>query len=185
MLRAFAGLLQPRFGSRTGPTSCAYVPAAFDPPSLAAGRWLYGFPRRHRTAPDRVLELLEFRGDLSSGCNALSFGNLRKLVLAEAFSSGEPLVVIDEAGMGLDDPGIQRLQTLTEEASDVGTCVIVSGQDSQFMPKSDVMLVLRNQQLLAVERAQAEGSLHLVGDVTKLEQIRAIAHRMGVDELPS
>lgn len=185
MLRTFAGLLKPRLGSRIGPKSCAYVPAAFDPPGIAAGLWLDSFPRRQRTGYDRVLELLEFRGDLSDGCDALSFGNLRKLVIAEAFSSGEPLVIIDEAGMGLDGPGIQGLRFLTREIAEAGACVIVSGQDSQFMPESDAVIVLRNQQLISVPVGQVEGKLHLVGDVVKLDQIRAVANRLGVDEVPS
>lgn len=185
MLRTLAGLLRPWLGSRTGPPSCAYVPATFDPPGIAAGRWLRHFPRRYRADTERALELLEFRGDLSDSCDALSFGNLRKLVLAEAFSSGEPLITIDEAGMGLDDPGIRGLQALIREVADAGACVVVSGQDSQFMPESDVLLVLRNQRLAPVSLGQLDGELHLAGEVGKLEQVRVVARRLGVVEMPS
>ncbi len=185
MLRTLAGLLRPRLGTHTGPASCAYVPAAFDPPGIAAGRWLRHFPRHHRVDPTRALELLEFRGDLTQGCDALSFGNLRKLVLAEALSSGEPLILIDEAGMGLDAPGIRSLQALIHETADAGVCVVVSGQDSQFMPEFTKMVVLRNQRLALVLPGQLEGELRLRGDIDKLEQVRALAHSLGLVEPPT
>ena len=91
LLRVLAGVFRPNAGRRVGPSSCAYVPAVVEHTSISAGKRLAGVPRKKRTDPNEMLEALGFDGDLRSDCRALSFGNSRKLLLAEALSSGERL----------------------------------------------------------------------------------------------
>lgn len=180
LLRVLSGLVKPRLGRRIGPRHCAYVPAAIEPPTIAAGQWLDHFPRAGRGDAHGVLKALAFHGNLSKSCTRLSFGNLRKLLLAEALSSGESLIVVDEAGMGLDGPGIDGLQHTIRELADNGACVIVAEQDSQFMAAADGRYQLGAQRLRKLNRDREDDELHLTGDRRKPDQIRAFARRLGV-----
>lgn len=134
LLRVLAGVARPVDGRRSGPATCAWVPAALDAPPVPAGVWLRGLPRRDPGDRLATLQRLGFDGDLDAACNTLSFGNLRKLVLAEAFSAGEQLVLVDEASAGLDAIGIEGLGRLVEEAAAGGAAVVLADQDSRPLP---------------------------------------------------
>ena len=84
LLRVAANVLRPAGGRRVGRPALAYVPAAVDPPLLRARAWLAGVRRVRRVDPSTVLERLAFDGELERPCRELSFGNLRKLLLADA-----------------------------------------------------------------------------------------------------
>jgi len=129
LLRVLAGACRPNTGRRTGPKSCAFVPATVAPPPMSVGAWLERFPRRHRRDPDAALRLLGFDEDLASPLTTISFGNLRKVLLAEAATSGEALVLIDDATAGLDPVGLDGLHALLRRLTNSGTTVVVSDQD--------------------------------------------------------
>ena len=93
-------------------------------------------PRTRRTNPQEILEILGFRGDLKASCRQLSFGNLRKLILADALSSQEPFVAIDDASAGLDDRGLVGLASLCEEIAQSGVSVVLADQDSAALQQS-------------------------------------------------
>lgn len=137
LLRVLVNVFQPNSGRRTGPRRSAYVPAGIEPPSLAAMVWLAGIPRKNRTDPAKALRVLGFDGELRAPCRSLSFGNLRKLLLAEAFTSGEELVVVDEASLGLDDHGLDGLRQLVDQARRSGQAVVLADQQSRPIPWSD------------------------------------------------
>ncbi len=134
LLRVLAGVARPADGRRSGPATCAWVPAALDPPPVPARVWLDGLPRRAPGDRRAALERLGFDGDLAAVCRTLSFGNLRKLLLAEAFTAGESLVLVDEASAGLDTIGIEGLGRLAEEAVARGAAVVLADQDSRPLP---------------------------------------------------
>lgn len=128
LLRVIAGVVQPSSGSRIGPPTCAYVPAAIPPPNLRVCDWIDHMPAKRLLDPREVLERLAFAGDLSASCRALSFGNLRKLMLADAFSSDQVLIVIDEASAGLDNAGHKGLAELVLFASRNGVGIVLADQ---------------------------------------------------------
>lgn len=144
LLRLLVNAYRPHAGARVGPRRSAYVPATIEPPALAAGVWLERMPRTSRSDPIVALDLLGFDGDLGSPCRALSFGNLRKLLLAEAFSAGEQLVVVDEVSAGLDDAGLAGVRTLIERAVASSTTVVLADQESRpFPPGTPVVRIAR------------------------------------------
>lgn len=136
LLRLLCGVCAPTTGTRFGPDSCAYVPAAITAPRLRAREWIDFMPRSRRTNPKEILEILGFRGDLQASCRQLSFGNLRKLILADALSSQEQFVAIDDASAGLDDRGLAGLASLCQEIAQSGTSVVLADQDSAVLDPS-------------------------------------------------
>ena len=99
-------------------------------------------PRTRRTSPLEILEILGFQGDLDAGCHRLSFGNLRKLILADALSSQEQFIAIDDASAGLDDQGLAGLASLCEEIVANGAAVVLADQDSaELDPSHHVMRI--------------------------------------------
>ena len=136
LLRLLSGICAPTTGTRLGPSSCAYVPAAITAPRLRAREWIDFMPRTRRTNPQEILEILGFHGDLKASCRQLSFGNLRKLILADALSSQEPFVAIDDASAGLDDRGLVGLASLCEEFAQCGGSVVLADQDSAALQQS-------------------------------------------------
>ena len=116
LLRVLAGVLRPSSGVRVQRPSVAFVPAAVMPPPVSAEHWLVGV-RRHRSGWSDALEQLCFDGDRSAPCRVLSLGNFRKVLLADALTSGADVVVLDEATVGLDDRGRAGVITLVEAAA--------------------------------------------------------------------
>lgn len=143
LLRILCGVCVPTTGTRRGPNTCAYVPAALTPPRLRAREWIDFMPRPRRIDPYEILETIGFRGDLDAFCRRLSFGNLRKLILADALSFHERLIAIDDASAGLDDRGLIGLASLCEEVCEGGAAIVLADQDSAALdPAQHVVRLL-------------------------------------------
>jgi zinc transport system ATP-binding protein len=130
LLRLLVRAVTPAAGRRRGPTICAYVPAALTPPPLSVGTWLKRTcPTRPRD-PMEALAVLGFDGDLAASCRELSFGNLRKVLLAYAFTLHATLIAIDEVHVGLDHAGREGLDRLVAGARS-RAAVVVAAQDDE------------------------------------------------------
>lgn len=163
LLRVLAGVCSASSGSRAGPPRAAYVPAAPEPPSVSARAWLTGLPRPARI-PGRGLVLLDrlgFEGGLDASCRTLSFGNFRKLLIAEAFASGERLVLVDEASTGLDHAGIVGLWAAAAEHRRAGGALVIADQDARPAPTaSEVHRLVRGSLVDQVTEAPVVVVLH-------------------------
>lgn len=144
LLRALAGVFRPNAGRRVGPRTCAYVPATVEHTPVTAGHWLAGMPRSARADPHVMLEALGFDGDLRAPCRALSFGNSRKLLLAEALSSGEQFVVIDEVSAGLDQRDLMAFTGRSPNCArpDALSCSRINRHDRFEAPTSPISLLI-------------------------------------------
>ena len=111
----------------------AFVPIGVVPPALSTNQWLSGL-RRRRGGWSDALEELGFDGDRSAPCRVLSLGNFRKVLLADAFSSGCDLLLLDEATVGMDDVGRAGLVSLMAACLSTGTAVVQSEQDAEPIP---------------------------------------------------
>jgi ABC-type Mn2+/Zn2+ transport system ATPase subunit len=137
LLRVAVNLLRPATGRRTGSPTLAYVPAAVEPPLLTPRTWLTALRRDREVAPTSVLERLGFDGSLDRPCRELSFGNLRKVLLADAFSSRAQLLVVDEATEGLDSTGAATLLALMGDARSRSAGVLFTEQQTQRLVGAD------------------------------------------------
>lgn len=178
LLRVLAGVFRPNAGRRVGPSSCAYVPAVVEHTSISAGRWLAGVPRTNRTDPHAVLEALGFDGDLGSDCRALSFGNSRKLLLAEALSSGEQLIVIDEASAGLDQRGLDGLFDTIDALRSSGSSFVVADQQSRPVVIADASFVVSGGRLHTDGQGD-RASVRVTGPRDHLDSLIAHANDLG------
>jgi ABC-type multidrug transport system ATPase subunit len=129
LLRLVAGAIRPTTGARRGPRSCAYVPPAVAPPALTVTGWLAAVRRIRVEDPTAALAVLGFDGDTGASCRSLSFGNLRKVLLADAFTASTRLVAVDEVHVGLDHAGRRGLDRLVHLARSRGAAVVVAAQD--------------------------------------------------------
>jgi ABC-type multidrug transport system ATPase subunit len=154
LLRVLTGTCRPSSGVRHGPARSAYVPAALTPPSMSPRDWLSGLPRVHRSDPLAALDRLGFDGVLDGSCRALSFGNLRKLLLAEALSSGVSLIAIDECSAGLDDRGIAGLASLASEQLAAGTALVFADQHSRPIPLATRVVSVGGGTIVEVEQSE-------------------------------
>jgi ABC-type multidrug transport system ATPase subunit len=180
LLRVAANLLRPARGRRIGRPTLAYVPAAVEPPLLPAATWLAGVRRDRRVSPASVLEQLGFDGRLDRPCRELSFGNMRKVLLADAFSSRADLVVIDEAAEGLDSRGAATLVALMADARSRAASVLFTEQQTQTIVGADRIASLRNGALV-IERASesAEVTVSLRGPAARLGELTEGAAALG------
>ena len=135
----------PRTGRESDRAGRTYVPAALTPPSLSARSWLEGVRSRHDVDPFLALEQLAFEGELGRSCRALSFGNLRKLLLADALSSAADLIVIDEANIGLDTAGHQGMTELVTANLARGAAVVAAVQQGETMAGADSIVVVSDR----------------------------------------
>jgi len=183
LLRVLSGVRKPSGGSRSGPARSAYVPAAAGPPPLAVSTWLRKMPSPHREDPSEALSLLDelgFDGNLSRSCRSLSFGNLRKLLLAEALTSGESLIVIDEATAGLDPVGTERLVDIVHRKVESGTTVVVADQLNRHALRVGPVLVLqRGRCVRNAAEADVETTVRLVGPSDRSQQLIDLAKTVG------
>jgi zinc/manganese transport system ATP-binding protein len=180
LLRVAANLLRPAAGRRVGRPTLAYVPAAVEPPLLHAATWLGGVRHDRRVAPTEVLEQLAFDGRLDRPCRELSFGNLRKLLLADAFSSRADLIVIDEAAEGLDSAGATALLALMAETRSRGAGVLFTEQQTQTIVGADRVASLRKGRL-TIESASdvAEITVSLRGPAANVSELTERAAAVG------
>jgi ABC-type Mn2+/Zn2+ transport system ATPase subunit len=147
LLRVLAGVVRPAHGTRRGPGRVAYVPAALTPPSLSAHRWLGGVRTSRATDPFAALEQLTFAGELRRSCRALSLGNFRKLLLADALSSTAGLIVIDEANLGLDAAGHRGMAGLVAASRARGAAVVASVQQGEILAGADSTIIVRDRSI--------------------------------------
>ena len=178
LLRAVAGVFQPGTGRRVGPPSCAYVPSVVKHTPITAEKWLTGMPRSRRVDPHEMLDAMGFDGDLGNDCRALSFGNSRKLLLAEALSSTEQLIVIDEVSAGLDQQGLAGLTGIIRNSATAGTAFVLADQQSRPVPSATVSYTVANGML----RARPPGehvSVEFSGPAENLEGLIANAGELG------
>jgi ABC-type Mn2+/Zn2+ transport system ATPase subunit len=179
LLRLLVNAYRPTAGTRRGPRRSAYVPAVIEPPALAAGVWLTRVPRPQRSDAGGALDALDFDGDLGAPCRELSFGNLRKLMLAEAFSSGEQLVVVDEVSAGLDDAGLAGVRTLVDRARSSARTVVLADQQSRPFPAGTSVIRVAGG-VLHPESDDAEtGSVILRGPVAARPELLERANELG------
>jgi ABC-type Mn2+/Zn2+ transport system ATPase subunit len=147
LLRVIAGARRPSRGARRGPARCAYVPPALAPPMLTVRAWLGGVRGDRVDDPWSALETLGFDGDPDTGCRALSYGNLRKVLLADALTSASAVLAIDEAHTGLDHPGRVGLERLVDAARARGATVVVAVQDDEPVEGADRTLLVGGGQV--------------------------------------
>jgi ABC-type Mn2+/Zn2+ transport system ATPase subunit len=142
LLRVVAGAMRPSRGRRRGPPRCAYVPPALAPPALTVRAWLRGVRDDRVDDPWSALVALGFDGDPGASCRALSYGNLRKVLLADALTSASPVLAVDEAHTGLDHPGRIGLERLVHAARTRGAAVMVAVQDDESVEGTDRTLLV-------------------------------------------
>ncbi len=179
LLRVAANVLRPARGRRIGRPRLAYVPAAVDPPLLHAAGWLAGVHRSRRVPPSGVLEQLGFDGALDRPCRELSFGNLRKVLLADAFSSLADLIVIDEATEGLDSRGAAALVELMVEARGRDAGVLFAEQQTQRMVGADRLVSVRHGWLVVEASSGGEVTVSLRGPAEALRELTRGAEVLG------
>ncbi len=160
-----------------GSRRVAYVPAAIPPPSLSAKSWLRGVRSRHDGDPFAALKQLGFDGELGRSCRALSFGNLRKLLLADALSSTADLIVIDEANIGLDTAGHQGMTELVTENLARGAAVVAAVQQSETMAGADSIVVVGDRTIR--ERDAEEADIGFRGPPEQIGTLIRAAHELG------
>ena len=156
------------------------MPAAIEPPSLRAETWLHGVRKRRTAEPTRLLEQLGFDGQLDRPCRELSFGNLRKLLLADAFSSAAELVVVDEAGEGLDSRGAATLVSLMHDARSGQRSVLFAEQQTQHLVGADRVVSLRAGRVDIDERADVGAiAVSFQGPAARLDELTLAAEELG------
>jgi energy-coupling factor transporter ATP-binding protein EcfA2 len=160
------------------------LPASVEHVANKAGVWLDSIPRRQRIDPRQALEQLGFDGDLTKPCRALSFGNWRKLLLAEALSSGERLIVIDEATAGLDQVGVAGLAALISSLQATGTAFVVADQEQRISSTADATYRLERGRVRH-QQAGDEVTVRMTGPSTGLPELLTRAEALGFSPDPT
>ncbi len=94
--------------------------------------------RSHRPGgvdPKLALEIAGLHGLASEGVARLSHGQLRRLALASALSSGADIVLMDEPTAGLDPESRVFLEAMVDELADSGRIVVVATHDEPFLKR--------------------------------------------------
>ena len=134
-----------------------------------------GTGSRIRGAPSR----LGFDDDSRSSCRELSFGNLRKVLLADAFTSAAPLLAIDEVHVGLDHTGRGGLEELVAAARARGAGVVVAAQDDDAVDGADRTLVIADGRVAEQSTPDALVRRTLRGPRTAESALLDAAERLG------
>jgi ABC-type multidrug transport system ATPase subunit len=178
LLRLLAGAIRPTTGARLGPRSCAYVPPALTPPPMSAASWLRAVRRERVGDPADSLAVLGFDADLRTSCRELSFGNLRKVLLADAFTATTSVVAIDEVHAGLDHAGRTGLDDLVERAQERGVTVVVAAQQDDPVERATRTLVVGGARVVDALPADVVDRT-LRGPRAREAQLLAAAERLG------
>lgn len=179
LLRVLAGVCRPNTGKRTGPRTCAFVPATVVPPPMSVATWLARVPRRRRGDPGAALRILGFDEDLASPLATISFGNLRKVLLAEALTSGETLVLIDEATAGLDPAGLEGLRALLRQLTNGGTTLVISDQDGNEVATADQKVRILGRRVVPTASMSDRVDVSFRGPSSSRKDLEACAKRLG------
>jgi ABC-type Mn2+/Zn2+ transport system ATPase subunit len=128
-------------------TPVALVPQRLEPPALpvtvleflAASRtsrpsWL-GTPATVRRAVEAVLTAAGLPQLAKRPLSALSGGELRRVLLAEALSSAPGLLLLDEPEAGLDGASVERFHRSLGEATRAGHAVLWVSHDASAVER--------------------------------------------------
>ena len=125
-----------------------------------------------------MLEALGFDGDLGKDCRALSFGNSRKLLLAEALSSGEPLIVVDEVSAGLDQRGLDGLFDTITDLRSAGRSFVLADQQSRPVLIADGSYVVADGAIRPQSRGR-HATVRMTGPSEHLDALIVQANDLG------
>lgn len=178
LLRLLAGVLRPSSGVRTGRPTVAFLPVGVTPPQLSTDEWL-AYIRRGRTGWADALDELGFRGNRGEPCRVLSLGNFRKMLIADALTSGASVILLDEATVGLDDPGRDALTAMVRRLSEGGTAVVMSEQDAEPIPSATQTWRVRDAHITTNERPDTGVTAMFTGASEQLAALTAEAERLG------
>jgi ABC-type multidrug transport system ATPase subunit len=178
LLRVLAGVLRPSAGHRIGNATVAFLPVGVTPPQLSANQWLTHLRPRRAGWVD-ALEELGFRGNRDEPCRVLSLGNFRKMLIADALTSGAQLILLDEATVGLDDPGRDALTNMVRRLSAAGTSVVMSEQDAEPIPSAASTWQVQDGQVLVASQSHDIVTANFTGARGQIVALTAEAERLG------
>jgi ABC-type multidrug transport system ATPase subunit len=178
LLRMLAGVLRPSSGQRIGRPTVAFLPVGVTPPQLSANQWLNHL-RPSRVGWADALDELGFRGNRDEPCRVLSLGNFRKMLIADALTSGAQLILLDEATVGLDDPGRDALTNMVRRLRATGTSVVMSEQDAEPIPSATATWRVQNGQVDAVTASHDIVTATFTGGRGRVAALTAEAERLG------
>ncbi|MCP4088126.1 MAG: ATP-binding cassette domain-containing protein [Actinomycetia bacterium] len=180
LLRAIAGLSRFVGGDsyRQSGLRVAYVPGGVVPPRISHRRLARGFRPRSVEIASALEELGYEHAPETTRIGDLSYGNLRKLLLAEALTSQCSIVCLDEAAQGLDAIGLVGLDALVRTSLGRGCAVVVAGPSVKDTGVADRTLHL------GVGGASSRGmvSLTFVGPGDSASELRKSAGSLGFRE---
>jgi energy-coupling factor transporter ATP-binding protein EcfA2 len=148
------------------------------PPQLSATQWLSHL-RPGRVGWADALDELGFRGNRDEPGRVLSLGNFRKMLIADALTSGAELILLDEATVGLDDPGRDALTNMVRRLSATGAAVVMSEQDAESIPSATSTWRVRDSQVLAATESQEIVTATFTGGRGQVAELMAEAERLG------
>jgi ABC-type multidrug transport system ATPase subunit len=178
LLRMLAGVLQPSTGQRIGRPTVAFLPAVVTPPLLSANDWLTNL-RPGRAGWADAFEELAFHGNRNEPCRVLSLGNFRKMLIADALTSGAQLILLDEATVGLDDPGRDALTNMVRRLSAAGASVVMSEQDAEPIASATSTWRVGNGRVLTATESNDTVTVSFTGGSGQLPALTAEAERLG------
>jgi ABC-type multidrug transport system ATPase subunit len=178
LLRILAGVLRPTIGERIGKAPVTFLPVGVTPPQLSTNQWLTHL-RPGRTGWADALDELGFRGNRDEPCRVLSLGNFRKMLIADALTSGAQLILLDEATVGLDDPGRDALTNMVRRLRATGTSVVMSEQDAEPIPSATATWRVQNGQVDAVTASHDIVTATFTGGRGRVAALTAEAERLG------
>jgi len=125
------------------------------------------------------LQRLGFDSDLSKRLADLSFGNLRKLLLAEALTSGEPLIVIDEFAAGLDDHGTTAVHAMVNALARNGTAIVLAEQQGRPFPTNTQLFAIQDHRLVPTTVPDQATDVLLRGPRSRAAELVTVAADLG------
>ena len=167
-LHAMAGLLAPRGGSLRVDAAVRYVPqsTALDEvvpvtvrEAVTMGRYAgLGLLRRlrhdDRRAVERCLDRLEIADLASRHVTDLSGGQRQRVFVAQGLAQPGDLLLLDEAGAGLDLPSARCIAEVVDAERRDGRTVVVSTHDLAEAAQADHVILLAGT--VVAEGAPAE-----------------------------
>ena len=177
VLRSIAGL---SVGHESPPRNrhlrVAYVPAGVPAVRLPFRR--FAEFRKRAASLNEALDLLGFEHHAkATRFGQLSFGNARKLLIAEALTSQCDIVCIDELFQGLDSGGERGTEILVRASMARGVAVVVGGPTRMFAMVEGRVLNLGQASPGSLPNGQCR--LSFVGPTDRSEEFRLYAERLG------